>query len=238
MFWPGWAAWPARSTKLTTAPNCPPPDSKPWTSSPPAYIGPPMHGNPWRVWGSTWTPSRPWGTGSSSAALSAPASRRPRLAPAADSLRRMASKWGLVGQTPGPRPTPRRPAGTLQGADPVVPAAGRGRPGPEGTPTKGSAHHSQSSRIVGELAAPSAIVPLRDRPALAHGGHEVLVSLHVVGDLHLRRIVFQLAFHPKGDHAEQHPLHERCRHVEVGTGRVASLAGADPIPVVARRPRQ
>src|ERR1019366_3041139 len=34
---------------------------------------------------------------------------------------------------------PRRPAGALQDADVVVPAAGRGRPGPEGTPTRGSA---------------------------------------------------------------------------------------------------
>src|ERR1035441_2844465 len=34
---------------------------------------------------------------------------------------------------------PRRPAGALPGADVVVPAAGRGRPGPEGTPTWGSA---------------------------------------------------------------------------------------------------
>src|ERR1035441_5550704 len=79
---------------------------------------------------------------------------------------------------------------------------------------------------------------LRDRPALAHRGHEVLVGLHVVGDLHLRRIVLHLAFHPKRDYAEQHPLHERRRYIEVGTRRVASLAGADPIPVVPRRPRQ
>src|ERR1035438_10464571 len=222
MFWPGWAAWPARSTKPTTAPNCPPPASKPWTSSPPASIAPPMPGNPWRVWGSTWTPSRPWWTGSSSAALSAPASRPWLRRPAAETL------WGSQSWL---QPAFSRPSAGREGSRMA-----------QEPPERRLRARLPAPRLLSRKAPPCASErssdtqpPLRDRPALAHRGHEVLVSLHVVGDLHLRRIVFQLAFHSKGDHAEQHPLHERRRHVEVGTGRVASLASPDPIPVVQGR---
>src|ERR1035441_5487125 len=183
----GWAAWPARSTKPTTAPGCPRPGSRTSISSPHASIAPPMPANPWRVWASTWMPSRPWWTKSSSAASFAPA-----------------SQWHKA-----------PPLGTDKTA-------------------------MDFRRLLPEIRWQSCLSPgpLRDRPALAHRGHEVLVGLHVVGDLHLRRIVLHLAFHPKSDYAEQHPLHEWRRHVEVGTRRVASLAGADPIPVVPRRPRQ
>src|SRR5450631_3993707 len=41
---------------------------------------------------------------------------------------------------------PRRPTGTVQDVGIVEPAAGRGRPGPEGTPTSGSAPPLRAQR--------------------------------------------------------------------------------------------
>src|ERR1035441_863353 len=44
-------------------------------------------------------------------------------------------RWG---GPPGPRPTPPSASRGVQDADTVAREAGRGRPGPEGTPTRGS----------------------------------------------------------------------------------------------------
>src|SRR5664279_3123874 len=73
----GWAAWPARSTKPSTARSCPPPGSKASTSSPPASIASPMRAHSSPAKDSTWTRLRPWWTRSSSARLSAPANPPP-----------------------------------------------------------------------------------------------------------------------------------------------------------------
>src|ERR1017187_8126393 len=50
---------------------------------------------------------------------------------------------------------PRRPACTLHVADHVVQAAGRGRPGPEGTPTGGSAPPMPASQYQLAIASSS-----------------------------------------------------------------------------------
>src|SRR5882762_2654864 len=63
-------------------------------------------------------------------------------------------------------------------------------------------------------------------PAFAEGGFQQLVGVRIVGDLHLVRIVFELAFMPQRDHSEQHPLDKWRGHIEVRASWIAALADA------------
>src|SRR5208283_553019 len=64
-------------------------------------------------------------------------------------------------------------------------------------------------------------------PALAELRFQVLVGGVAVHDAALLGIPFELALELHGDHAQQHPLHERAGDAEVGARRVAALAGAN-----------
>src|SRR5450759_1810779 len=75
-------------------------------------------------------------------------------------------------------------------------------------------------------------------PALAEMRHQVLVRLGLVGEPHLGRVPIQFALELHGDDAQKHPLDERRGHREIGAGGFPTLASANPIPVMSRRPGQ
>src|SRR5208283_1949219 len=73
-----------------------------------------------------------------------------------------------------------------------------------------------------------------DFPATAKGGSDKAVGGLVVGELHLGGIPQQFAFETHGDGAQDHPFAERPGVTEVGAGRIAAFAGADPVALMAR----
>src|SRR4051794_33599490 len=72
-------------------------------------------------------------------------------------------------------------------------------------------------------------------PTFAEFRLEPLIGFVVVGEAHLRSVPLELALVFQGDYAEQHPLHKGSGDREVGARRVASLAGADKVAVMAGR---
>ena len=76
---------------------------------------------------------------------------------------------------------------------------------------------------------------LRQGPAFAEYGLQVLIGLRMIRKTHLGGVPLELSFDSQSDNAQQHPFHERGRHVEIRRGRVSSLAGSDPIAIVTGR---
>ena len=59
------------------------------------------------------------------------------------------------------------------------------------------------------------------------------VGFREVGDAHIRAVPFELAFEARGEGAELHDLSERSGDGEIGTGRIAAFAGANPVLIMA-----
>src|SRR5260370_37294088 len=79
---------------------------------------------------------------------------------------------------------------------------------------------------------------LSKRPSFAKRRFQILICFRVVGEPHLGGIPLQLALDAERDYAQQHPFDERSGYVEIRARRVAALAGANPVAVVAGRARQ
>src|SRR6476620_11757583 len=79
--------------------------------------------------------------------------------------------------------------------------------------------------------------PVRS-PALAVQRLDVLIGFVVVSEPQLHRIPLQFAFHTEGDYSHHDPLGERTGNREIGACRIAALAGADPVAIMTRGPRQ
>src|SRR4051812_42368844 len=75
---------------------------------------------------------------------------------------------------------------------------------------------------------------LSEAPAFANGGLDEFVGLGVVGDAHFLAVPFQFALEAIGQDAESDPFSERRSDIEIGASRVATLAGSNPVAVMAR----
>src|SRR5579862_8154781 len=77
---------------------------------------------------------------------------------------------------------------------------------------------------------------LRQFPSLPIFRPQQSVRLITVRESRLLVVPQQLARHPHGDGAEEHPPHERPCHGEVRARRRAALAGAEPVAIMAAHP--